>query len=33
VITHHLRLDEAPDGFEIFNNKEDECMKIVLKTH
>jgi threonine dehydrogenase-like Zn-dependent dehydrogenase len=33
VITHHLSLDEAPDGFDIFNNKQDECMKIVLKPH
>jgi threonine dehydrogenase-like Zn-dependent dehydrogenase len=31
VITHRLRLDDAPHGFEIFNNKQDECMKIVLK--
>jgi threonine dehydrogenase-like Zn-dependent dehydrogenase len=33
VITHHMRLDEAPDGYEIFSNKEDDCLKIVLKTH
>ncbi len=33
VITHRMKLDEAPNGFDIFNNKEDECLKIVLKTH
>lgn len=33
VITHHLSLDQAPEGFELFNNKADECLKVVLKTH
>jgi threonine dehydrogenase-like Zn-dependent dehydrogenase len=33
VITHHLSLDDAPEGFEMFSNKEDECLKIVLKPH
>jgi threonine dehydrogenase-like Zn-dependent dehydrogenase len=31
VITHHLSLDDAPEGFELFNNKQDECLKVVLK--
>lgn len=31
VITHHMKLDDAPHGYEIFNNKEDNCEKIVLK--
>jgi threonine dehydrogenase-like Zn-dependent dehydrogenase len=31
VITHRMRLDDAPNGFDIFNNKEDDCLKIVLK--
>jgi threonine dehydrogenase-like Zn-dependent dehydrogenase len=31
VITHQLSLDEAPEGYEIFKNKQDECIKIVLK--
>jgi threonine dehydrogenase-like Zn-dependent dehydrogenase len=31
VITHRMRLDEAPDGFDIFGDKEDECLKVVLK--
>jgi threonine dehydrogenase-like Zn-dependent dehydrogenase len=33
VITHRMRLDDAPHAFDIFNNKEDECLKVVLKTH
>jgi len=31
VITHRMSLDEAPHGFDIFCNKQDECIKIVLK--
>lgn len=31
VITHRMRLDEAPDGYSIFAKKEDECIKIVLQ--
>lgn len=31
VITHRLSLDEAPQGYEIFCNKKDNCIKIVLK--
>jgi threonine dehydrogenase-like Zn-dependent dehydrogenase len=31
VITHRMQLDEAPQGFDIFTNKEDDCIKIVLK--
>ncbi|MBV9788055.1 MAG: glutathione-dependent formaldehyde dehydrogenase [Chloroflexi bacterium] len=31
IITHQLRLDEAPKGYDIFVNKEDECVKVVLK--
>jgi threonine dehydrogenase-like Zn-dependent dehydrogenase len=30
IISHRLRLDEAPLGYEVFRNKEDECVKIVL---
>jgi threonine dehydrogenase-like Zn-dependent dehydrogenase len=32
IITHRLSLDQAADGFEMFMNKEDECLKVVLKT-
>jgi threonine dehydrogenase-like Zn-dependent dehydrogenase len=31
VITHPMALGEAPHGYDIFNNKEDNCIKIVLK--
>ena len=30
IITHRMRLDEAPQAFAKFNRKEDHCMKIVL---
>ena len=33
VITHEMPLDQAPEGFAIFNEKEDECIKVVLKPH
>ena len=32
IITHRLKLDQAADGFDMFMNKEDECLKVVLKT-
>jgi threonine dehydrogenase-like Zn-dependent dehydrogenase len=31
VITHSLPLEEAPHAYEIFKNKEDGCIKVVLK--
>jgi threonine dehydrogenase-like Zn-dependent dehydrogenase len=31
VITHRMSLNEAPQGYETFMNKEDDCIKIVLK--
>jgi threonine dehydrogenase-like Zn-dependent dehydrogenase len=31
VITHRMRLQDAPEGYDMFLNKEDECMKVVLK--
>ncbi|MDQ2829666.1 MAG: glutathione-dependent formaldehyde dehydrogenase [Chloroflexota bacterium] len=31
IITHHLPLDEAPHGYKMFRDKEDDCMKVVLK--
>jgi threonine dehydrogenase-like Zn-dependent dehydrogenase len=31
VITHRLPLDEAPRGYDMFLNKEDDCLKVVLK--
>jgi threonine dehydrogenase-like Zn-dependent dehydrogenase len=31
VITHRLSLEDAPEGYDMFLHKEDECMKVVLK--
>lgn len=31
VITHRLNLSDAPLGYEIFQKKEDNCIKVVLK--
>ncbi len=31
VITHRMKLDEAPEGYKMFRDKEDECIKVVLK--
>jgi len=30
VITHKLPLDRAPEGFKMFRDKQDECLKVVL---
>jgi threonine dehydrogenase-like Zn-dependent dehydrogenase len=30
VVTHRLALDHAPDGFETFKHKQDQCVKVVL---
>jgi threonine dehydrogenase-like Zn-dependent dehydrogenase len=31
IITHRMRLDEAPQGYEIFKHKQDNCIKVVLR--
>jgi threonine dehydrogenase-like Zn-dependent dehydrogenase len=31
VITHRMKLDEAPHAYEIFKHKKDNCIKVVLK--
>jgi threonine dehydrogenase-like Zn-dependent dehydrogenase len=31
IITHELPLEEAPRGYEMFKQKEDDCVKVVLK--
>jgi threonine dehydrogenase-like Zn-dependent dehydrogenase len=31
VVTHTMPLDEASRGYELFKNKQDDCMKVVLK--
>jgi len=30
VITHHAPLERAPVGYEVFKNKQDNCVKVVL---
>ncbi|HSI44250.1 MAG TPA: zinc-dependent alcohol dehydrogenase [Methylotenera sp.] len=30
IITHRMSLEDAPRGYEIFNNKEEYCRKVVL---
>ncbi|MDB4965013.1 MAG: Threonine dehydrogenase [Myxococcales bacterium] len=32
IITHRMKLEDAAHGYDIFLNKQDECMKVVLKT-
>jgi threonine dehydrogenase-like Zn-dependent dehydrogenase len=31
VVTHKMSLDDAPYGYNIFKNKQDNCVKVVLK--
>jgi threonine dehydrogenase-like Zn-dependent dehydrogenase len=31
VITHRMRLEDAPQGYKMFRDKQDECLKVVLK--
>jgi len=31
VITHRMKLDDAPEMYKVFRDKEDECVKVVLK--
>jgi len=31
VISHHMALEDAPEGYKMFRDKQDECVKIVLK--
>jgi threonine dehydrogenase-like Zn-dependent dehydrogenase len=31
IITHRLRLDQAPEGYRIFRDKVDNCIKIVMR--
>jgi len=30
IITHPMKLDDAPKGYGIFNDKQDDCMKVVM---
>jgi threonine dehydrogenase-like Zn-dependent dehydrogenase len=31
VVSHRMRLEDAPQGYDMFCGKEDDCIKIVLK--
>ncbi|WP_045747059.1 zinc-dependent alcohol dehydrogenase [Actinoplanes rectilineatus] len=31
LVTHRMPLDEAPEAYEMFKNKQDGCIKVVLK--
>ncbi len=31
VITHRLKIDDGPGAYKLFNDKKDECIKVVLK--
>jgi threonine dehydrogenase-like Zn-dependent dehydrogenase len=31
IITHRLRLEEAPMAYEVFRNKEENCIKVVMR--
>ena len=31
IITHRLPLDDAPEAYQKFRDKEDGCIKVVLK--
>lgn len=31
IITHRMSLDEAPEAYKTFRNKDDKCIKVVLK--
>lgn len=31
VVTHVLPLEQAPKGFQMFNDKKDNCVKVVLR--
>ncbi|MGH8260407.1 MAG: zinc-dependent alcohol dehydrogenase [Steroidobacteraceae bacterium] len=31
IITHRLRLDEAPEAYRMFRDEQDECIKVVLR--
>jgi threonine dehydrogenase-like Zn-dependent dehydrogenase len=31
IVTHRLPLEDAPKAFELFLNKQDDCLKVVLK--
>jgi threonine dehydrogenase-like Zn-dependent dehydrogenase len=30
IITHRMKLEEAPQAYRMFRDKQDECIKVVL---
>jgi len=30
IITHRMKLDEAPAAYRMFRDKQDDCIKVVL---
>ncbi|ANS74313.1 hypothetical protein AWM70_06715 [Paenibacillus yonginensis] len=31
IITHRLGLEQAKHGYSVFDNKEEDCIKVILK--
>ncbi|MEK6556092.1 MAG: zinc-dependent alcohol dehydrogenase [Bdellovibrionota bacterium] len=31
VISHRIKIEDGPNAYEMFNNKKDECIKVVIK--
>ena len=31
IITHRIALDEAPGAYEMFRDKKDDCIKVVMR--
>jgi threonine dehydrogenase-like Zn-dependent dehydrogenase len=31
IVTHRMRLDDAPEGYDLFLHKQEECLKVVLR--
>ncbi|MBN0009225.1 glutathione-dependent formaldehyde dehydrogenase, partial [Pseudomonas aeruginosa] len=31
IISHRLRLDDAPEGYALFDEKREDCRKVVLR--
>jgi len=31
IITHRMKLEDAPHGYELFQKKQDDCLKVILK--
>jgi threonine dehydrogenase-like Zn-dependent dehydrogenase len=32
VISREMKLGDAPEGYKMFRDKQNECLKVVLKT-